>query len=146
MNEKNKAVNINEEWERALTVLKEAKILASQELWEGATSRAYYAAFHVTQALLLTESLQPKSHQGTIHLFVQHFVKTGLIEPEYSQILARAAKYREEADYRHSMVFTKQQTDQTIQEAGLFLNRIEQYLRKNNYLNHPQKVHAPGQK
>ena len=90
---------------------------------EGATSRTYYAAFHGTQAILLTEGLQPKSHQGTIYLFIHHFVKTGRIEPEYSQILARAAKYREEADYRHTMVFTKEQTSETIREVEFFLKR-----------------------
>lgn len=133
MNEKNKKINIDDEWERAETALKEAKVLIQQELWEGATSRAYYAAFHATQAVLLTESLQPRSHQGTLYLFAHHFVKKGLIEPEYSQILARAAKYREEADYRHTMIFTKSQTDQTIEEVRLFLKRIQQYLQKAGY-------------
>ena len=133
MNEINKVTNIQQEWVRATTTLKEARTLAGQELWEGATSRAYYAAFHATQALLLTESLQPKSHQGVIHQFVHNFVKKGLIEPEYSQILARAAKYREEADYRHTMVFTRAQTEQTIQEVELFLKRMAQYLQKVGY-------------
>lgn len=133
MNEKNKKINIEDEWKRAQTVLKEAKVLTQQELWEGATSRAYYAAFHATQAVLLTEGLQPKSHQGTLYLFNHHFVKKGLIEPEYTQILARAAKYREEADYRHTMVFTKDQTEQTIQEVETFLKRVDLFLKKAGY-------------
>ena len=129
MNEKNKILNIQDEWTRAGNALKEARVLADQSLWEGATSRTYYAAFHGTQAILLTEGLQPKSHQGTIYLFTHHFVKTGRIEPEYSQILARAAKYREEADYRHTMVFTKEQTSETIREVESFLKRTERFLR-----------------
>lgn len=133
MNEKNKKINIDEEWQRAQTVLKEAKVLAEQELWEGATSRAYYAAFHATQAVLLTEGLQPKTHQGTIHLFNYHFVKKGRIEPEYSQVLARAAKYREEADYRHNMTFTKQQTEETIEEVENFLKRMQSFLHQGGY-------------
>lgn len=133
MNDKNKNLNIQDEWTRANTVLREAKVLADQELWEGATSRAYYAAFHAVQALLLTEGLQPKTHQGTLYLFNHHFVKKSLIEAEYSQILARAAKYREEADYRHTMTFTKVQTDQTIMEVESFLKRLETYLHKAGY-------------
>lgn len=126
-------LNIQDEWSRANTVLKESKVLAEQQLWEGATSRAYYAGFHAVQALLLTQGLQPKTHSGTLYLFNHHFVKTGLIEPEYSQILARAAKYREEADYRHTMVFTKFQTEQTIQEVIHFLKRIEDFLKKSGH-------------
>lgn len=128
MNQQNKQLNIVDEWRRAETALQEAQVLLEKALWEGAASRAYYAAFHATLAILLTESLQPKSHQGAIYLFTHHFVKSGKVEPEYSQILARAAKYREEADYRHTMVFTKEQTEQTIADATSFLRRMRAYL------------------
>ena len=134
MNEKNKKVNIQDEWSHAITALKEARVLANERLWEGSTSRAYYAAFHATQAILLTESLEPKSHHGVLYLFTHHFAKKGLIEPEYSQILARAAKYREEADYRHSMIFTEEQTVETLDEIDSFLKRILNYLQKAGYL------------
>lgn len=133
MNDCNKALNISEEWQRALTTVKAANILASQQLWEDATSRAYYAAFHATQAVLLTESLQPKSHQGTLHLFNYHFVKSGRLDPKYTQILARAAKYREEADYRHAMTFTEDQTTQTIREVHQFLDGMNQFLTSLGY-------------
>lgn len=128
MNRQNQQANILDEWQRAEQALREAQVLADSKLYEGATSRAYYAAFHATQAALLTESLQPKSHHGVMYLFVHHFVKTGRIEPRYSQILARAAKYREEADYRHTMVFTAEQTTQTIHEVTDFLQRMQTYL------------------
>ncbi len=133
MNQENKAINIAEEWQRAETVLREAKLLASQALLEGAMSRAYYAAFHATQAVLLTQALQAKSHRGAIYLFTHHFIKTGQIEPEFSQMLARAAKYREEADYRHTMVFTQSHTDHTIQEVDTFLARLKNFLQRAGY-------------
>lgn len=133
MNAKNKTINIQDEWERALATLKEAKVLLAENMLEGATSRAYYAAFHATQAALLTRGLQPRSHQGVLHLFNHHFVKGGDIEPEYSQILAKAAKYREEADYRHAMVFTGEQTKQTIKDVELFLKRVKKFLVEAGY-------------
>ncbi|MBI5299234.1 MAG: HEPN domain-containing protein [Deltaproteobacteria bacterium] len=133
MNEKNKKLNIQDEWERALTVIKEARVLAGQHLPEGATSRAYYAAFHATQAVLLTEGLQPKTHQGALYLFNHHFVKRGFIEPEQSQILARAAKYREEADYRHTMIFSEGLAEETIREVSNFLKRMHVFLKQAGY-------------
>lgn len=137
MNEKNKRLNVRDEWARSATALMESRTLATQGFWEGATSRAYYAAFHATQAVLITQSLQPKTHHGTLYLFNHHFVKTGLIEPEHSQILARLAKYREEADYRHTMTFTKEQTEQAITEVEFFLKRMELSLAKAGYLEPP---------
>lgn len=133
MNTKNKVINIQDEWKRALTTLKGAKVLFAENLLEDATSRAYYSAFHATQAVLITQGLQPKSHQGVLYLFNHHFVKNGEIEPKYSQILARAAKYREEADYRHAMVFTDEQTGQTIKDVELFLKRVKKFLVKGGY-------------
>lgn len=128
MNAQNMQLNIADEWRRATTALQEATVLAEKQLLEGATSRAYYAAFHATLATLLTESFQPKSHHGALYLFTHHFVKAGKVEPRYSQILARAAKYREEADYRHTMAFTAEQTEQTIHEVTDFLQRMLAYL------------------
>lgn len=133
MNAKNKITNIQDEWERTITTLGEANILFEKNLFEGATSRAYYVAFHAAQAALITIEHQPKTHQGCLHLFNYHFVKSGEIEPLYSQILARAAKYREEADYRHTMVFTKDQTKQTIEEVELLLKRVKKLLIKKGY-------------
>lgn len=133
MNEENRAIAIAQEWQRAVTVLRAANVLADQQLWEDATSRAYYAAFHATQAVLLTESHQPKSHQGTLHLFNYHFVRSGRLDPKYTQILARAAKYSEEADYRHSMTFTQEQTMQTIQEVIQFMDGMRTFLVTSGY-------------
>lgn len=133
MNTKNKAMNIRDEWSRSVIALKEAQVLAGERLLEGATSRAYYAAFHAAQAVLLTRGLQPKSHYGVMYLFNHHFVRKGDIEPEYSQILARAAKYREEADYRHTMVFSMGHVEQAIEEVGLFLKRMKKYLAKKGF-------------
>lgn len=133
MNVQNRQYNIDDEWQRAKNCLAAAHVLLAQLMLEDAMSRAYYAAFHATQAVLLCEGLEPKSHHGLMHLFGRHFVKTGRIEPQYSQILARAAKYREEADYRHTMIFTADHTTQTVQEVEAFIQRIQQFLQSAGF-------------
>lgn len=133
MNDKNKKTNIDEEMEHSNVALKDAKILFENGSLEGAISRAYYAAFHAAQALLLTLGLEPKTHQGVGHLFYQHFIRGGVIEPKYSQILARAQKYREEADYRHTMAFTREQTGETISEVESFISCLKDILSSKGY-------------
>lgn len=133
MKEGNKKLNIQDEVNRADNNYKEAKALFEKGFYEGTTSRAYYAAFHMTLGVLLTEQFQPKTHQGALYLFNHHFVKTGKFDARYSQILARAQKYREEADYRHTMTFSKEQADETLKDVYKFLEALTRYLSKSGY-------------
>jgi uncharacterized protein (UPF0332 family) len=107
--------------------------LRKKELYEGSASRLYYAAFHLAHAVLLTESLQPKSHKGALFLFKKNFVDTGAFDPRYSQIIARAEKYREEADYRHDMTFSKELIEATRKEVREFMDRCIVYLKGKGF-------------
>jgi hypothetical protein len=51
--------------------------------YEDRVSRAYYAAFHATQALLFTEGLSADTHHGVVTLFGLHFVKTEKFDRRY---------------------------------------------------------------
>lgn len=125
MNQKNRSLNIMDEVKEAGEALKDAKLLFKNDRFQGATTRAYYAGFHMVQALLLTKGLEAKSHYGVAHLFRLHFVKPKLVDPKYSQILARAQKYREEADYIHAMEFSRRQTEETILEIKDLIRAIQ---------------------
>lgn len=129
----NKKLNIAEEVSVGEKTYREALTLLEKEFYEGATSRLYYAAFHLAYAVLLTEGLQPKSHKGTLFLFRKHFVDTGHFEPRYSQILARAEKYREEADYRHDMSFSKDLVVETSKEVRAFIDRCLAFLNRQGF-------------
>ncbi len=48
--------------------LKVAEKLFKSGDYEDAVSRAYYAVFHVTQALLLTEGERAETHKGVVTL------------------------------------------------------------------------------
>lgn len=63
--------------QKAEKKLKVAEKLFDSEDYEDAVSRAYYAVFHTTQALLLTEGVKADTHKGVITLFGLLFVKTG---------------------------------------------------------------------
>ena len=129
MNQKNRKINIDEETKEAEEALQDAELLFKNRRYQGATTRAYYAAFHMVQALLLTKGLESRSHHGVAHLFRLHFVKTKIMDPEYSQILARAQKYREEADYHHTMEFTSHQAEETLKEIKNLIAAIKKHLK-----------------
>lgn len=128
MNASNQQLNIDEEVKEASECLKDAELLLKNERYQGATARAYYAGFHMVQALLLTKGLEARSHHGVAHLFRLHFIKPAVLDSRFSQILARAQKYREEADYHHAMEFTKEQAEDTLKEIKELIGEIKKHI------------------
>lgn len=134
MNVKNKALNISIEWSKSQRALKAAGLLLDQDLPEESIARAYYAAFHAAKALLLTEGLEARTHQGAGNLFSLHFVRSGKIDPLYARILSRAQKEREEADYLSGYVFTKEEAGTRLKEVKDFLSVAENLLKQSGLL------------
>jgi uncharacterized protein (UPF0332 family) len=134
MIEENKRDNIREEMERALKAMGAASILFDNGFLNDAISRLYYSLLHYIRALLLTKGLEPKSHEGALRLFSLHFVKEGVFEPADSHIFSRLMKYREEADYNPSYMFTKEDFVEFKNDAEQLSNKIADYLKEMGYL------------
>ncbi|WP_240625661.1 HEPN domain-containing protein [Spirosoma pollinicola] len=62
-------------------------------------NRSYYAIFYCASALLLTEGITTKKHEGARVKFHELFVKTGRFTREAGQILERNFAARQSADY-----------------------------------------------
>lgn len=134
MNAANRLTNAKNEWEKAQEVLREAKVLLDGKLPGGAISRAYYAAFHAASALLISEGIEVRSHQGLGRMFSLHFIKTGILDSNFSRILSLAQKYREEADYNSEYVFTLDDARTTFQEVEELCGAVESALKKRSVL------------
>lgn len=72
----------------------EAEILFERRKFDGAVSRAYYAAFHYACACLLTKGLEARSHQALRRLFPLHFIRTDLFTETSGVLLSHAQKAR----------------------------------------------------
>src|SRR5271166_5391066 len=62
-------------------------------------SRAYYAAFHSAQAMLLSEGLRADTHQRVVPLFGLHFAKANSVNPRSGRRLRKLKGYCESGDY-----------------------------------------------
>lgn len=98
MDETTKAL-INGYIQKAERKLEVAEKLLKSEDYEDSVSRAYYAVFHATQALLLTEGEHAETHKGVVTLFVLLFVKTGKFSKNIGKCLANLKDDRESGDY-----------------------------------------------
>lgn len=105
--------------------IRSANILLENKLYNDAISRAYYAFFDASNALLVTKSLMAKTHAGVINLFSLHFIKTKDIPVKYIKYFRQAKTAREEADYELLKKFSRQETEEIINTASDFIKFIK---------------------
>jgi len=130
----NRKLNAEQELERAREALASADLLNEHGHLSDAISRLSYCALYNIRAVLLTEGLEPRSHEGALRLFSLHFVKSGLFPPDSAHLFSRLMKYREEADYNPSYVFAGQDYSALRRDLDMLIGRIQQHLKARGYL------------
>jgi len=119
---------------RAHEMLHVAEHTLNQGFYSTAVNRSYYAIFYAAHALILTRGIHRSKHSGTIAAFRQYFVKTGLIEPQYSDIYGDAMEVRQVGDYEILGDIQEGTARSTLTDARAFVARIEDYLKQEGYL------------
>jgi len=114
--------------EKAENRLEVARSLFENGYYGDAVSRAYYCMFFAAKALLLAKNISAKTHRGLIRKFGLEFVNKNLIEECYGRALRIAEELREEADYSISRKISEEEAKSVIDDAGMFLDRIEQMI------------------
>ena len=92
-------------------------------------NRAYYAIFYAANALLATKGLERSKHSGVIAAFRQHFVKTGVIEVEYSDFYGAVMEDHHKGDYDELEVLDHEVAERDLNRAERFVACIEERLR-----------------
>jgi len=105
------------------------KLFASGD-YDDAISRAYYAAYHGAQALLLTEGEKAGTHKGLITLFGLLFVKTGKFSKKMGRYLANLKDDRESGDYEVFSFLEKDTALTALLEAKEFVEEAQKYLKE----------------
>jgi uncharacterized protein (UPF0332 family) len=105
-----------------------AEALAGMGLFPDAVNRLYYAVFHMSRAILLTEDIEPTSHEGAGSLLGQHFIKPGRLPSEMGTTLRRLRAYREAADYERGFVISKEECLREMEAGRSFLETARAYL------------------
>ena len=118
---------------RQLLEKAERSILAARHLEENgdiefAISRAYYAMFYTAEALLNEKGLRFSKHGGVHGAFGEHFIKTGLFDPQYHRWFLTAFNRRIISDYGVEIVFKPEEAQEAISQAQQFLETASSYL------------------
>jgi uncharacterized protein (UPF0332 family) len=116
--------------DRAHEDLRAAESNLNQGFYGVAVTRAYYAMFYATSALLASQGIHRSRHTGVISSFSEQFVKTGLIEADYAKMLSHAFDSRLDSDYDLAFVAEQALAQDLWRDAQTFVERAEQYLRQ----------------
>lgn len=84
----------------------------------------------VITLLLAFDRFDSKKHSGIIAYFNEHYIKTGLIEKEYSVYVMSAERIRTESDYDDLFVASKDQAEKQIENAEKFIMRISSFIKE----------------
>jgi uncharacterized protein (UPF0332 family) len=106
------------------------RVLIDSGFYRIACSRAYYAAFLMAIAVLLTLDVTRAKHSGVEGAFHQLLIKAGRIEVEYGQLYTLLRKTREDSDYNERVVATLDMARQRLEDAERFTARLKEYLRE----------------
>ncbi len=96
-------------------------------------NRAYYAAFYAVLALFLKTDINLKTskHAGIISIFDKDFVNAGKIDKQYSKILHKLFKARQEGDYKELVIFSLEESVEYVKLAEEFVKFIKNYINKS---------------
>lgn len=84
--------------------------------------------------MLLGEGIERRKHSGVISAFRDHFVKTDLVETEYSNIYGEAMVAREDADYAIEIPIGFDMAETVLDQARRFVQRMLAYLTQKGYV------------
>ena len=102
--------------------------------YKGAVNRMYYSAFYIVTGLLLGKNIAAGTHSGVFNQFSLHFIHNGQLPVKYATIYRRLFEERSKGDYDIFTIFELETVEEYLKQATLFVNAIEQEIKKKETL------------
>jgi len=121
-------------YSKALEDLTASEVTLKEALYKVSINRSYYAIFHAIRSITVLVGYDSSKHSGIIAYFNLNFVKTGVFDKDSSKIVKTASFLREKSDYEDFYIASKQDAEKQLENAKIFLSKVDEYLRKNGIL------------
>lgn len=105
-----------------------AVLLFNEAKYKDAVNRSYYCIFNSLRAILALEAVDFKKHSAVISYFRQNYIKSGLFDIEYSDIIGSAFLIRNQSDYEDFFLVSKEDALLQCDYAKKCFIGIENYL------------------
>lgn len=125
--------------DKAKESLQASKLLAANQMYDFAGSRAYYTMFYIAEALLWQQGLSFSSHGAIIAAFGRELAKPGLVPTEFHRYLIDAQDKRTQADYGidQEAKLTSEDVQALIQQSEYMIAWAEQHFGHPNHESPP---------
>jgi len=80
------------------------------------------------RAVLALDEVDFRRHSGVIQFFQKEYIKTGIFDKEYSDIITSASEIRNASDYDDFYIASKDETKMQVESAERFCNAVEIFL------------------
>ena len=120
--------------QKAIRSIAAAKLHFEKGDYDFASSRAYYSVFYVMEAVLLTKGLSFSKHGGVIGAFNRYFVRTRVFPKEFSKLISRLFRERQDGDYQFDLSIEEEDAEKDIQIAEKILKAITDYLVQEGFV------------
>ena len=113
---------------RARRTIEAARLLAENGFSAEAVGRAYYAAFHASQAVLDHLGASSATHRGVHAAMHRLLAQPGHVPASTIAHLSRLSTLRQTADYDDGANLTPAQAQQSIAMAEAFVDAMAQWI------------------
>ena len=110
--------------EKAQDLLNQAELLSANKKFDGSLNRSYHAIFNAMRSLLALVKLDSSTHTGVLSFFDRYFIKTGIIDKEFSKIAHSAFDSRQDSDYEDFYTPSEEDASAQLDKAKAFINEI----------------------
>lgn len=93
-------------------------------------NRSYYAIFHAMRAVNILKGFDSSKHSGVIAFFNKEYLKEEILDRSLSVIVKNSAFLREKSDYDDFYIASKTEAEKQLDDARVFLGKIEEYLKQ----------------
>ena len=111
--------------ENAQSTLSESLEQIEMGYYNTAVNRMFYACYYAASALLITNGIVTKTHDGVLQMLSLHFIKTGVLPAEYGRIYRNLFDKRSSGDYEDFFYHTKDSAEALYPDAKSFVERIK---------------------
>ena len=87
------------EMRKAQSMMSQIEALKNLGYWDNVANRLYCAIFHAVLALLINDGHSVNTHKGTIIMFGQYYVRTGIFDIADGRLYSQLQTIREKCDY-----------------------------------------------
>lgn len=127
----NKTEYIQYRLDTSYTTFEAARVLADNGFWNSAVNRLYYSVFYAVSALLVVHDIHTKTHSAVKGQFSLHFVKTGVFDKKYGQLLSELFDWRQKGDYENIFEYDQESVEPLFIPVKEMLDLIKAEIQKS---------------